>query len=437
LKLALKPDWLGHDQEVTRAFLELAMSKVGKADWSWFSKQFSSLPELRRFKVVEALGQYRSQHPETPEADVKQLARALTEIQLTAIKEQMIQGDNPETPAIFRIKSLESVTGDSHDFMLENDQGNKLRLKAGSLLPVTEQAPSLRPDPQQMLLTGSHSERFPGSFLDTRHSSRFYRQAMQDGQLAPDRYRNDVERFVKIFSDLEPESYRQEFQQKRSLDLSAGRPVHWQLNPRHPLQASRLLVGDKAITVELGMKDTPPLSHEFFDKTLGQLYALSLAKSIEPVDAALFRSGWPEQAGQLGQLGDSVGFDPAYQWVPLTAALSRDTLEHHFGSIRSPTSQEDVRKAMIWLFTQPPELLSLSLEKLFENILPHQDDPSVEAFARALREFDQNLPDDGRARFREAFTHQQVELLKDVLSRQIPDQPELVNYIGSLKTTPS
>ncbi|WP_257291219.1 hypothetical protein, partial [Endozoicomonas sp. ONNA1] len=265
-----------------------------------------------------------------------------------------------------------------------------------------------------------------------------------------DRYRNDVEQFVKIFSDLEPEHYRQQFQKARPLDLSAGRPLHWQLNPHIQLQESRLLVGDTAITIELGMKDNPSLTHRFLDTIVGQLYALGLAKSTEAVDAALFKSGWPEEAGRLGQLGYSVGFDPAYQWVSLTGAQNRantlythlagrhrDALERHFDPVGLPASQEDFKKAMIWLFTRKSELLSLSFAEVFDYIRGHRDDPDIETFARALREFDRKLPDDDRALFRGVLTGQQVEWLEDALTRQAPDQRELVDYIGTLKTSPA
>ncbi|WOG29810.1 calcium-binding protein [Endozoicomonas sp. 8E] len=437
LKLALKPDSLGRDQEVTRAFLEMAMSGVDTANWPWFSRRFSSLPELRRFFVVEALDQYRSTNPE---ADVRRLARAFTNIQLGIINEQIIQGNNPETPAMFRIKSLESFSGES---TLTTEDGSKVHFHAGSLLPVThKKVPS--PDPQPMLLMGSHSSQFPGSFLDTRHSSRLYRQALQDGQLAANRFRDDVGRLIKIFSPG-PESYRQRLQQQQPLDLSAGRPVHWRLNPHIHLQESRLQVGDTVVIVELGMKENPPLTLESFDTVVDRFYALALAKSVEAVDAALFQSGWPKEAGQLARLGDAIGFDSAQQWVSLPALRNRantlyslladnkrEAIEGQFGP---PASQEDFRQAMIRLFFRESELLSLSFDRVSDYIQTHRDDPDIETFARALHEFDQKLSNDDRDLFRATLTHQQVELLKDVLTQQAPHHWELINFIGTLKTT--
>ncbi|WP_422452387.1 hypothetical protein, partial [Endozoicomonas sp. ALC066] len=437
LKLALKPDSLGRDQEVTRTFLEMAMSRMD-TDWPWFSRRFSSLPKLQRFTLVEALGQYGSNYPE---ADVRRLARALTKIQLGVINEQIIQGDNPETPAMFRIKSLESLSGEN---TLTTEDGSKVYFHAGSLLPVThKKAPS--PDLQQMLLRGSHSSQFPGSFLDRRHSGRLYRQALQDGQMAPDRFRDDVGRFIEILSH-QGESHRREFHKQHRLDLSAGRPVHWRLNPHILLQASSLRVTGTAVIIELGMKKNPSLTLESFGTVVDRFYALSLAKSIEAVDAALFQSGWPKEAGQLAQLGNAIGFDAAQQWVSLPALNqaknlytlladnNREAIERQFDPIGSPAGQKDFKQAMTWLFAWKPELLTLSFDRVSDYLQTHRDDPDIGTFARALYEFDRKLSNDNRDLFRGMLSHQQVEQLSDVLAYQAPEQRELISFINTLKT---
>ncbi len=436
LRLALQPDRLGQDPEITRAFLELAMSSVGKAGWPWFSEHFSSLPQLQRFAVVEALGQYRLQYPEE---DIKQLARVLTKIQLAEVNRQISQDDQAGTPSAFRIRSVQPLADGSHRFKLKTDAGI-MPVLADSLEPVTgllTQQPSNKPYPQWMLLSASsHSSQFPGAFLDTHHNERLYRQALHNSELDPYRYQHDVERFIRIFSDFSPDIYRQRFQQQHSLDLSVGLPVHWQLNPHIILQASRLQVGDSAVTIELGMKDNPSLRHGLFDSVVSMFYAIGLAKSVEAVDTALFQSGWPEEAGRLGQLGNTIGYDSVRQWDFLPAAMNRDSIALYPDPAGSSITREQIKQEVTWLFNQKSESLSLRLEALFEWIQEHQNDQSIQTFTRALYEFERDLPDGERALFRRAFTDQQIKLLKDVLTQQAPHQWELIDYVDTLKTTP-
>ncbi|WP_422413167.1 TcdA/TcdB catalytic glycosyltransferase domain-containing protein, partial [Endozoicomonas sp. ALB122] len=437
LRLALKPDWLGSDPEVTRAFLELAMSGVGKADWPQFLEYFSSLPQLQRSAVVVALGQYRLQYPED---SIKQLALALTRIQLSEVNQQISQDDQDGTPPAFRIRRVTLPEDGSHGFRLETDEGI-IPVLADSPEPVTGE-PSLKPYPQGLLmLASSYSSQFPGSFLDTHNSVRLYRQAMQDRQLHPDRYQHDVQWLIKTFSDFGPEIYRQRLQEGGALDLSAGRPLHWQLNPHIPLQKSRLQVGDAAVTIEFGMKDNPLQSYRFFNEVVGRFYAMGLAKSVEAVDASLFQSVWPEEAERLRQLGDTVDFDSVQRWDSLPAARHLDNTLPRDNSPDLPklyagsVSQEGVKRTLKWLFDQKPGSISLGLEQLFDQIQGDQDNPAVQTFAEALYEFDRNLPDGDRVLFREAFTPRQIKFLKGALTHQAPQQWELIDYIDTLKTT--
>ncbi|WOG29805.1 TcdA/TcdB catalytic glycosyltransferase domain-containing protein [Endozoicomonas sp. 8E] len=464
LKLALKPHWLGRDQEVTRAFIELAMSRVDNADWPWFSKHFSSLSEASRFRVVEALGQYRSQYPE---ADIKRLALALTEPQLAEVNSQISQSDQTRTPPAFRIRNLELLADESHSIKLNTYERREFHLQAGSLVPVTDQVGTspFRLDSDRMLLIGSLSDQFPPAFLEKSQSERLYREAIQDRRQAFSSFQRDVELLIRVINNEGPKNYRQNFHKrkpleppesrtsvflrKKSVNLSSGLPVHWQLNPHIPWKESRLRVGDTAVIIELGMQNNHAISDSFFDVIVTDLYGMSLAKSVEAADAELFRATWYGEVRYLRQLGKVVGFGLRNEWVSLPAIRNRDntldnidtllagnhqdTLEHYFGRMGLPSSQEDFEQSMRWLFTRDTELLSLSLSRVSDYIQANRADPSIESFARALREFDQSLSDSNRARFRGAFTHQQLELLQEVLTNQIPVQWELINYLDTLK----